>query len=142
MDLRGDIILDPDHGTTLVFQLKQQITWLIASGRLKPGDRLPSVQEMARNLGINLHTVRSAYGKLAAEGLLAFHVSNNHLNLKPVIYALAHEAVGAELTTLYAGTDFTESDVQAVLALLDRADARPYVEALVRAVEQALGPAK
>ena len=50
----------------------------------------------------------------------------------PVIYALAHEAVGAKLTALYAGADFTEADVPAVLAFLDRAGARPYVEALVR----------
>jgi geranylgeranyl diphosphate synthase, type I len=49
----------------------------------------------------------------------------------PVIYALAHEAVGAKLAALYAGADFTESDVPVVLALLDEAGARPYVGALV-----------
>jgi len=65
-----DLDINPGRELTLALQLKQQITWLIASGRLKPGDRLPSVQVMARKLGINLHTVRSAYGKLAAEGLV------------------------------------------------------------------------
>jgi geranylgeranyl diphosphate synthase, type I len=51
----------------------------------------------------------------------------------PVIYALAHEAVGIELAALYAGPDFTDRDVPVVLAYLDAAGARPYVEALVRA---------
>jgi geranylgeranyl diphosphate synthase, type I len=69
----------------------------------------------------------SATGKSAASDILS------KKKTLPVIYALAHEAVGAELTALYAGVDFTESDVPAVLALLDQAGAQPYVEALVRA---------
>jgi geranylgeranyl diphosphate synthase type I len=69
----------------------------------------------------------SATGKSAASDILS------KKKTLPVIYALAHEAVGAELTARYAGADFTESDVPAVLALLDQAGARPYVEALVRA---------
>lgn len=69
----------------------------------------------------------AATGKSAASDILS------KKKTLPVIYALAHEAVGAELTALYAGADFTESDVPTVLVLLDRAGAQPYVEALVRA---------
>jgi DNA-binding LacI/PurR family transcriptional regulator len=43
---------------------------LIANGRLKPGEQLPTVQIMAEQLDINLHTVRNAYRKLEAEGLV------------------------------------------------------------------------
>lgn len=60
----------PRQDITLVTQLKQQITWLIASGKLKQGHQLPPVKELAAQLGINLHTVRSAYLKLAADGLV------------------------------------------------------------------------
>ncbi len=69
---------------------------------------------------------QAATGKSAASDILS------KKKTLPVIYALAHEAVGARLAALYAGADFTESDVSAVLALLDQAGARPYVEALVR----------
>jgi geranylgeranyl diphosphate synthase type I len=69
----------------------------------------------------------STTGKSAASDILS------KKKTLPVIYALAHEAVGAELTALYAGADFTESDVPAVLTLLDQAGAQPYVEALVHA---------
>jgi DNA-binding LacI/PurR family transcriptional regulator len=64
------ISVNPQKGLTLALQLKQQLTWLIASGKLKPGDRLPTVRQMAERLAINLHTVRNAYHLLEAEGLL------------------------------------------------------------------------
>lgn len=64
-----EIEVDLKRESTLAEQIKQQLTWLIASGRFKPGDRLPSVREFARHLSINMHTVRSAYQKMEAEGL-------------------------------------------------------------------------
>ncbi len=69
----------------------------------------------------------AATGKSAASDILS------KKKTLPVIYALAHEAVGARLAARYVGADFTESDVPIVLALLDEAGARPYVEALVHA---------
>jgi DNA-binding LacI/PurR family transcriptional regulator len=57
-------------GVTLMHQLVQQITWLVASGQLKPGDRLPTVRDLANQLSINLHTVRKAYLKLEELGLV------------------------------------------------------------------------
>ena len=35
---------------------------------LRPGDRLPSVRELARTAGVNVNTVRSVYARLEAEG--------------------------------------------------------------------------
>ena len=69
MNLYDKLVVNPDHGITLAHQLKQQITWLIATGKLKTGDQLPPIREMAIRLGINLHTVRSAYHKLEDDGL-------------------------------------------------------------------------
>jgi DNA-binding LacI/PurR family transcriptional regulator len=70
MELVEALSLDPHSSIPLSHQLKVQLTWLIANGSLKAGDRLPSLQELAELLSINLHTVRQAYLKLEAEGLV------------------------------------------------------------------------
>jgi LacI family transcriptional regulator, repressor for deo operon, udp, cdd, tsx, nupC, and nupG len=54
----------------LANQLHRQVTWLIASRYWKPGDRLPSIRQLAGQLGINMLTVRSAYLRLEREGLV------------------------------------------------------------------------
>lgn len=64
------ITLDLESRELLVEQLRRQLTWQIAAGQLKPGDRLPSVRKLARQLAINLHTVRNAYQRLEADGLV------------------------------------------------------------------------
>jgi DNA-binding LacI/PurR family transcriptional regulator len=55
----------------LAAQLHQQLSSLIVSGVVEPGDRLPSVRELADRLGINLHTVRAAYHLLERDGLVS-----------------------------------------------------------------------
>jgi geranylgeranyl diphosphate synthase type I len=69
----------------------------------------------------------AATGKSAASDILS------KKKTLPVIYALAHEAVGVKLAERYAGPDFTPADVPAVIALLDAADARAYTEAHAQA---------
>jgi LacI family transcriptional regulator len=54
-------------------QIADQISWLIASGQVKPGDHLPAIRRLADHLGINMHTVRSAYHMLEADGLVMSH---------------------------------------------------------------------
>lgn len=54
----------------IYIQLKQQIIEGIASGELKEGESLPSVRQMAEDIGINLHTVNKAYNELKLEGYL------------------------------------------------------------------------
>ena len=51
-------------------QLKRQIIEGIALGHLKAGENLPSVRQMAEDIGINLHTVNKAYNELKLEGYL------------------------------------------------------------------------
>jgi GntR family transcriptional regulator len=65
--------IDPSRGTAIFQQLIQRIKEHIASGRLKPGDRLPAVREMALSLLINPNTVQKAYGELASDGLIYSH---------------------------------------------------------------------
>jgi DNA-binding LacI/PurR family transcriptional regulator len=70
MELLHHITIDPNSGTDLDQQIKQQLAWLIATRQLRPGQFLPSIRVLSRHLAINLHTVRSAYQKLEADGLV------------------------------------------------------------------------
>jgi GntR family transcriptional regulator len=54
----------------IYLQIVGQVREQVRSGRLQPGDKLPSVRELADSLGINMHTARSAYLKLRDQGIL------------------------------------------------------------------------
>ncbi len=53
-----------DSPIAVFVQIENQIQFAIASKRLKPGDTLPSVREMATMLGVNPNTVTKAYRDL------------------------------------------------------------------------------
>lgn len=62
--------VDRASGVPLGTQLVEQIRAAVADGRLKQGDRLPSVRELAESAAVNVNTVRAAYARLEAEGLV------------------------------------------------------------------------
>ena len=64
MFVRIDQALD----VPLCQQLRNEIVRGIAQEELAPGDALPSVRNLASDLGINLHTVNKAYALLRDEG--------------------------------------------------------------------------
>jgi len=51
-------------------QLADQIATHCASGGVQPGERMPSVRELARELAVNQNTVLRVYERLCGEGLL------------------------------------------------------------------------
>lgn len=51
-------------------QIRRGIIIGLAKGHINPGDKLPSVREMAENIGINLHTVNKAYKLLEDDGVI------------------------------------------------------------------------
>ncbi len=51
-------------------QVRAQVTALVQSGELRPGDRLPTVRALAGELGIAANTVARAYRELEADGLV------------------------------------------------------------------------
>ena len=64
VDLRVDRDADVPLGAQLVAALRD----LIDEGRLRPGDRLPSIRELALAAGVNVNTVRAVYARLDREG--------------------------------------------------------------------------
>ncbi|BCW92792.1 hypothetical protein EG19_07315 [Thermoanaerobaculum aquaticum] len=61
--------LDPTDPTPLWSQLAQRLRELVATGRLAPGDPVPSVRVLARQLTLNPATVSKALQALVAEGV-------------------------------------------------------------------------
>ena len=59
-----------DNGVPIYIQLREQIAAAVGRGDLKPGERLPTMREVAVELRIDLNTVHRAYGELARAGLL------------------------------------------------------------------------
>ena len=51
-------------------QIRAQISGHIATGELRPGDRLPTVRDLASDLGIAVGTVQRAYRELEAQGVI------------------------------------------------------------------------
>jgi DNA-binding LacI/PurR family transcriptional regulator len=70
VNILDKININPRLETTLTQQMHQQLTWLIASGQINPAEKLPSVRLLARHLQVNVNTVRSAYQRLEADGLV------------------------------------------------------------------------
>jgi GntR family transcriptional regulator len=52
-------------------QIKDQVKTQIAMGHLKPGEALPVIRQLAKDLVVNPNTVARAYRDLEFEGLLA-----------------------------------------------------------------------
>lgn len=67
------IMLDLQSETPIYMQLKNKIIEGIASKQLNPGDPLPSVRNLAQDLGINMHTVNKAYQLLKQDGIIHIH---------------------------------------------------------------------
>ncbi|MEX2315658.1 MAG: GntR family transcriptional regulator [Pirellulales bacterium] len=51
-------------------QIADQIATFCASGSLQPGERLPSVRELARELAVNQNTILRVYERLSGDGLI------------------------------------------------------------------------
>jgi GntR family transcriptional regulator len=67
-DLR--VSVDLDAAEPPYEQVRAQIAGLITSGRLLPGDRLPTVRGLAADLGLAANTVARAFKELEAAGLV------------------------------------------------------------------------
>lgn len=64
------IEVDFNSDEALYLQLRNQIILGIAAEQIQEGDALPSVRQLADDIGINMHTVNKAYTVLKQEGFL------------------------------------------------------------------------
>lgn len=62
--------IDFNSEEAIYMQLCNQIIVGIATAKIREGDSLPSVRQMAEEIGINMHTVNKAYAVLREEGII------------------------------------------------------------------------
>ena len=97
------IQIDFNSDEAIYIQLRNQIILGIATSRIREGDTLPSVRQLADNIGINMHTVNKAYSVLRQEGLLSIDRRKGAV-------------ISIDADKLYAMQELRE-DLQVILAL-------------------------
>jgi GntR family transcriptional regulator len=65
-----ELAIDLKSGVPFYRQIIEQVKFAIARGDLGPGDRLPTVRQLAVDLSINPNTVIRAYREMEIEGVL------------------------------------------------------------------------
>ena len=62
--------IDPANGLAIYDQIVRQMKFAVADGVLRPGELVPSVRELARDLAINPNTIARAYRQLQDDRVL------------------------------------------------------------------------
>ena len=115
------IAVDPDLETAPFLQIRKQLQGLIERGELKPGDPLPTVRQLAGDLGVAPNTVARAYSELQEDGWLTSDgrrgtrvTSEAPVNAKRARAGALREAVDRFVTTM-AHHGYSEAEVAVAL---------------------------
>jgi GntR family transcriptional regulator len=65
-----ELHLSPHDGVPIYLQIVNQVKYLVAAGRLAPGEELPPIRVLAERLLINPNTVARAYRELETAGVV------------------------------------------------------------------------
>ena len=64
------VSIDPRDRTPIYAQLERGLRAAVATGRLQPGDQLPTVRQLAVDLSVNANTVARVYAELERAGVI------------------------------------------------------------------------
>ncbi|MCI8366925.1 MAG: GntR family transcriptional regulator [Eggerthellaceae bacterium] len=64
------ITIDDSNGIPIWLQLRNRLIYLITSGHFQVGEKLPTMREMAVDLGINYNTVSKVYQDIERDGYI------------------------------------------------------------------------
>ena len=68
--------LNTKNGVPFYRQIIQRVEYMMSAEKLKPGDKLPTVRQLAVKLKINPNTVAKAYNELELRGLVNTQVGS------------------------------------------------------------------
>lgn len=113
------IEIDFNSDEALYIQLRNQIILGIATNRFQEGDLLPSVRQLADNIGINMHTVNKAYTVLRQEGFVKMDRRRGAVIAVDMNKLQAMEEMTAELKVILAKASCKNISREEVHALID-----------------------
>ena len=107
-------------GRPIYEQVKDDLRRLVVTGAMQPGEKLPSVRELAAEAGINPNTVQRAFSELEREGLIytqratGKYVTENEADIKSAREDLARTQV-ADFLRAMQSLGFSVGDVIVLL---------------------------
>jgi GntR family transcriptional regulator len=116
-----EIRLSNSEGLPVYRQIVNQVKYMIASGRLRPGQELPPIRNLADRLVINHNTVVHAYGQLEKEGLIVCrHGSGSFVADQPPGQGAQElvQALAAKVDSLLSDAAHLNLDLNEVLRLI------------------------
>ncbi len=122
--------IDFANGLAIYEQVVRQVKFAVAGGVIKPGELVPSVRELARELTINPNTVARAYRELQADGVLQ--------SVRGTGLAVAEGAAGRcrHQRVLLIRTRLQQVLLEAKQSRLEAAELRALVEHELAAIEK------
>ena len=96
-----DFSIDSKSGVPFYRQIIEQVKFAIARGDLGPGDRLPTMRQLAVDLSINPNTVIRAYREMEIEGVVDTHQGSGTFvgRQKPEVDALERRRMLDQILT-------------------------------------------
>ena len=121
-----------EHSIAVYTQIINQIQFAIASGRIKPGDPLPSIRIMMETLNLNVNTVHKAYRDLETMGIvrtrkgLGTFVVDDVLRIckESIINTVKAHLIEAVAEGVSCG--FTTSEIRAHVSDIIKSGCQPY----------------
>ena len=119
-----DLIISNASGKPIYEQIYTQIKNNIISGELSPGDALPSIRALAKDLRISVITTTRAYDELERDGFIdrvpgkGCYVAEKNLELMREVHLKQIEDHMSEIVELAAGCSLTEEEAVKMLRLM------------------------
>lgn len=113
------IEIDFNSDEAIYMQLRNQIILGIATAQFQEGDMLPSVRQLAENIGINMHTVNKAYTVLKQEGYVKVDRRRGAMIAVDIDKMQALDEVRRELQVTLAKASCKNISREEVHALID-----------------------
>ena len=119
-----ELIIRNTAGQPIYDQISSQIKAQIIAGALQPGEALPSIRALAKDLRISVITTTRAYDELERDGFIdrvpgkGCYVAEKNLELVREAHLKQIEEHMTEIVTLAAGCSLSEEDTVRMLRLI------------------------
>ncbi len=109
--------IDPDSSTPPFEQLRIQVAAMVATGELAPGQKLPTVRQLATDLGLAANTVARAYRELEADKIISTQGRRGTFVHSTVLHDV--DETGQQATLRQTATAFTDTARRQGLSLAE-----------------------